>query len=520
MENLQVKKIIHSVPKKYYVIALTLTAIIGSFFFFGGNGDVDYDYIVAEKSDLRQEISVTGKVKPASKVNLAFESTGKVQSILVDVSSKVYAGQRLASLNNSQYQAQYNQAKASWEAEKSTLEELLKGTRPEEIAVQSIKVQNAEQSLLDAKLNLINKVKDAYLKSDDAVRNKADQLFDNPRSSNPQLNFVAGIELENVIEAERLDIETVLNSWMNSVLGKDVDINNLDFYTHEAKENLNKINYFLDRLALAVNGMSVTSGLTQTIIDGYRADVNTARTNVSTASINLTTAEENTRTNNSALLLVKQELSLKEAGSTSQQIKTQEARTESAKANMDNYSALIAKTIIYSPISGIVTKQELEKGEIVQSNEIVISVISGSEFEIETFIPEADIAKLKIGDKAEVTLDAYESDVVFEAEVVMIDPAETIIEGVSTYKSVLQFAEKDERIRSGMTANIEILTAHKENVIAIPYRYLNENGRDYVKVLNEKERVIEKDVQTGMRGSDGRIEIVTGLDEGDKVIID
>ncbi len=103
---------------------------------------------------------------------------------------------------------------------------------------------------------------------------------------------------------------------------------------------------------------------------------------------------------------------------------------------------------------------------------------------------------------------------------VKIDPAETIIEGVATYKTTLQFSGNDERVKSGMTANIDILTAKAENVIAIPQRAVaqKENGDKIVKILKDDGVVEERKVTTGLKGSDGNIEITEGIQEGEKII--
>ncbi|MBU1557881.1 efflux RND transporter periplasmic adaptor subunit [Patescibacteria group bacterium] len=510
-------RILKSYPKKYTISLLLIIVATGGYFYFFNNKSEAFEYIIAEKGNLTQEVSVTGKVRSSSKVNLAFESTGKVAGVYVDIGDKVYEGQTLAFLSNAQYQAQYSQAQASFEAEQSKLDELKKGTRIEELDVQRIKVQNAEQSLSDAKNNLFDKIKDSYTKSDDAVRNRADQLFNNPRSTNPDLNFSTDFMVEIEVESKRLLIEDILNNWNLELIGLDSYSEDLSTYYNSSKNNLSEINYFLNKLAYAVNGMSANSTVTQTTIDGYKTSIATARTNINTAITNLSTADEKLRTAEASLALERQTLVLKESGATDGQLKEQESRVKSAEANVSNYRALIAKTIIYSPISGVVTKVDIEKGEIIQLNAPAITVISGAEFEIEANIPEADISKVHVGDIAKITLDAYEDEDVFEAKIISIEPAETVIEGVSTYKTILQFTIKDEKIRSGMTANIDILTGIREDVISIPARLLRINDETHVLVLKGEESV-DVIIETGMRSTDGRVEIISGLEEGDKVI--
>jgi HlyD family secretion protein len=504
--------------KKYIISAVVILIVavsVEGFFLFRDNSG-EYEYSIVEKGDLAQEVNVTGKVKPSSKVDLAFESSGRVVGVYTDVGNRVYVGQTLAVLNSSQYQAQHLQAQASLDAEKAKLDELQKGTRIEEVEIQKTKIVNAEEAIADAKSNLKNYIRDSYSRADDSIRSKVDQFFTNPRSFTPQLNFESNYKLE--METQRFFTESILVKWFEGMSVSDISDSEMDNQFNLAKDNLGKVSSFLDLTALTVNSLNTTSSLTQAQIDGYRSDINTARTNINTAINNLLTAREKLRTAESALILAKQELDLKLAGATNEQILAQEARVKSAEANVKNYSALIAKNVISSPINGVVTKKNIEVGEIVQSNVSVFSVISTSKYEIETNVPEADISKIKIGNKAKITLDAYEDDEIFYAHIISIEPAETIIEGVSAYKTVLQFDKEDEKIKSGMTANMDILTDSREGVLSIPFRALITEDGKFVEVLNEDGTIEKKTVETGMRSSDGRIEIVSGLKEGEKVV--
>lgn len=487
------KKII---KKPIFIAGIVIVLIIAGYFYFNRSKKPGYDTVIAERGTIVQEVSVTGKVRPAEEVDLAFEKAGKIAAVNIQVGDRVERGSVLITQVNNDLIAQLEQAKASVNEQQAKLDELKKGTRPEEIQVQETKVQNAKDDLLD-------KIQDAYTKSDDAVRNKVDQAFSNPRTSNPQLNYYlnADSSLRTDIEWRRFLIEGKLNSWELSLDSISV-----------TKSNLNEIKLFLDKVALVINNTSASSGLSQTTLDTWKSDVSTARTNVNTAITNLSTAE-------STLAVEENNLILKQAGYTTEQIINQEAKLEQAKANVKNIQAQLAKTILWTPISGVVTKQDAKQGEIASANTPIVSIISEAQFETETNVPEADIAKIKIGNKAKITLDAYGSDAIFEAIVVKIDPAETMIEGVATYKTALQFIKEDQRVKSGMTANVDILTDRRDNIIILPQRaVVSRNGDKIVQVLNGKD-IKEIKIKTGLRGSDGNIEILEGVAEGDKVVL-
>jgi HlyD family secretion protein len=267
-----------------------------------------------------------------------------------------------------------------------------------------------------------------------------------------------------------------------------------------AKENLRMVISFLNDVSAAVNDFETNSYLSQTMIDSYKAAVSVARQNVNNASGGLIQAEQGFLAD------------LSDAP-------VQAARVLAAEATVANYQARIAKMILRSPISGIVSKQDAKVGEALSPNTQVASVISSNR-KIEAYVPEVSVAGIVIGAPAVVTLDAYGDDVKFNARISRIDPRETVRDGVSTYKIELVFNIPDERARSGMTTNISIESMRKANVLSIPERAVSREG-DVRKVLvkGADEEVREVEVTTGVSDTDGNIEIVSGLEEGDIVLI-
>ena len=178
---------------------------------------------------------------------------------------------------------------------------------------------------------------------------------------------------------------------------------------------------------------------------------------------------------------------------------------------------------MYSLIEGIVTRADGKVGELATASTPLVTIISDS-LSIETFIPEVDSAKVSLNDEAVFSLDAYGSDVKFQARVAAVDPAETTIDGVSAYKTTLELAESDDRIKSGMTVNLQILTDKRDSVIGIPQRaVIIKDGEKFARVVKRdatgKPLFKEAAVVTGLQGSDGRIEIISGIGEGDEVVI-
>jgi len=121
-----------------------------------------------------------------------------------------------------------------------------------------------------------------------------------------------------------------------------------------------------------------------------------------------------------------------------------------------------------------------------------------------------------------VTFDAFERTDTFDATVVRIALTETLREGVPTYKTTLLLNDEippEYTMRPGMTADADILTDVREDVLFIPTRSVLRDGtRTYVRVV-ENGSFVERDITVGLRGSEGTTEIIRGLSEGEEVVL-
>ncbi|MBT4542151.1 MAG: hypothetical protein HOC34_04305, partial [Candidatus Magasanikbacteria bacterium] len=155
------------------------------------------------------------------------------------------------------------------------------------------------------------------------------------------------------------------------------------------------------------------------------------------------------------------------------------------------------------------------------ANQEVITLIS-SQLTIEVDVSESDIAKVSIGDNVNITLDAFGDDTIFNGSVVSVEPGETEISGVIYYKTDIVLEEITEvDVRSGMTANIDIITNMKEQALTVPQRaIIKKDGKQIVRILtNEKTgEFFEREVVSGIRGDAGQTEIISGIEEGEKII--
>ncbi len=501
---------------KKYSIPLAVIIIAILYFIFNSGGDKTVKALTVKPTDFTQEVRLTGKVVAQSKVSMGFESSGRVSYVNVKVGDTVAKGKTLASISNSDLYASIQQKQALVDVESAKLSDVRNGnTSLPEADVANAKVA-ADQSLQ----SLIDQIKDSYSKFDDVMKNKIDQLYTTTVGDYPGIkNFDIPLDnpnLPNKLQTERRDAGLISKKWLVSTLA----LNSSNFseeYITEAKTNLSFMRDWLNDVAIVVVSLSLNPTVTATQIAQYKTDISAGRSTILASISSLNSAEQTYRTALVALKKAEDQLSLKKIGGTNDAVATQSAQLKSAQAALANAYALLSKTLISAPFNGTITKVDVEAGEIASPNTPVIDMMGGGQYKIESYVSESDIAKMSIGQSADVTLDAYGKDQKFSAKIVSVDSSETVIDGVSTYKTTFVFDTEDPRIKSGMTSNITVTTDQKKGVVVVPQNavYLL-NGDKVIDVLVDG-NIVTKKVVTGGISTEGDLLIVSGINEGDTI---
>lgn len=478
-----------------------------------------YTLAVAKRGDIAQEVSASGKVESPTQIDLRFKGSGRITFLNARVGQKVSAGKLLAKQDTAQLDAQVKEMQAGIDLQKAKLNQLLSGASPEDVSISETAVLNAEQSLLDAKKTVIDRLHGAYTKSDDAVRAKSDQLFDNPKTSDPQLlfSFPYDMQLEAEVEEARSAIEESFVEWERN-LGSGSMESDLVFAISLAKKNTAQVKEFLANIALVVNSLTPSSKITQATIDKWKNDISTARTNVDTAISNLLLAEENLQAKESALHIAKNQFSLKTAPVRLSDIAVYQAQITQAEASLERIEAQRRDLLIYAPVSSMITNVRGEVGEVVGADVVVVSLASGGALQIQLNVVEDKIVDVRVGQQARITFDAIIGEE-FGGKVVAIEPVETLIGGAVYYKTTILFDKEDERVRSGMTANVWINTAISEDAIFVPASAVQRNDEKKIVQILADGQVVKREVTVGIENDQGMVEITSGLSEGDQVIL-
>jgi membrane fusion protein (multidrug efflux system) len=199
------------------------------------------------------------------------------------------------------------------------------------------------------------------------------------------------------------------------------------------------------------------------------------------------------------------------------QVDAQVAQLAAAEAGAESAKAQLAKAVIAAPFAGVISRQDIKVGETAQNNIPVITLISRDSFKIEIFASQIEVQDLKIGDAAQVTLDDNSGSYV--AKITAIDPAESVLNNVSNYKVTLNFIDPVSGLRSGVGANALVTGKTKNNIVAVPQSAVfKADGKNFVFVLQNGLQE-QKEVQLGIVGTDGQVEVTGGLSAGDSILI-
>jgi HlyD family secretion protein len=160
------------------------------------------------------------------------------------------------------------------------------------------------------------------------------------------------------------------------------------------------------------------------------------------------------------------------------QLAVTQAQIKSAQANVAQRDSALAqaridlsRTKITSPVNGIVIKRAIEKGQTVaaslQAPELFVIAQNLSDMQVDASIDESDVGRIRTGQKASFTVDAYPGQT-FEGEVKQVRKAAQNVANVVTYVAVVGFTNVGDRLLPGMTANVRLITDLRENVLKIP----------------------------------------------------
>jgi HlyD family secretion protein len=227
------------------------------------------------------------------------------------------------------------------------------------------------------------------------------------------------------------------------------------------------------------------------------------------------------------------------------------AQTHSGNAQISQGTAELSsarldlnRTVIVAPASGVIINKLVEPGTTVaasfQTPNLFEIAADTTKMQVEASVDEADIGQIIEGQDVTFTVDSYPNDI-FRAKVRQVRKAPVETQNVVSYLVIIDVDNKDGKLLPGMTANVEIITGAKANVLRVPTNALRfrpkladrgEPKEEKPGAPAQKEtpkptlylagtdlyRPVRKQVQIGLQGDD-YTEVTSGIKAGDKVLI-
>ena len=531
--------------KKILAIIIIGLVLFGAYqLFFKTNGP-KYISEKVKYGQVLQEVSENGTVKMGEEINLGFKNSGTIEKIYIEVGKNVKEGDVLVELDKTTLYIQFQEANSALAISQAKLDKLLAGAAPEEIQQAKTAVSNAETTLTSSRQNLEDVTAQAKDSLDSDYQDALNVLNDSYLKSYNAQNTVGSIERTYFYKNDQEGVKVkenreAIEKWVlqiKSYLDKakaDSAKENIDIALSKTKNSLSGI-YDSLRIIREIceepNYRGVVSATDKTFLDTQKTNINTALTNTVNAEqtissirlandFNINTAKASVSTAEGSVQAAKDDLTLLAAPPRKEDIDLYRAQVTKDESQIHLLENQILETGLKSPVAGKVTEIKKRAGEQVQSalKDTVVVILPATSFNIKVDIYEEDVVRVAIGNPVDITLVAFPGQIL-KGKLISINPAEKIIDGVVYYEATVIFDEAPLAVKPGMTADLTIKASSRENVLVIPTEAVQKkDGKTFIQILKAG-KPEEKEIITGLWGTNDLVEVISGLSEGEEIIL-
>lgn len=311
--------------------------------------------------------SVTGTVRALAEAELQAEAGGRVTSVRKSIGDNVRSGEIIATIESSQELAQLLQAEGAYESALASS-------------------HSNDVSLTEAKVRVRNTYRETFAATDNVLRTTIDMFYSFPGSN--AIGFRLGgsgksLEFNNA----RKSIEQTFTQW-SEVLNTRIDSTPESELLSSSEKAVQEVNTLAVALYNEVSDISNKSNLTGEEVTAFQTNLSSAR---ATLDATLGKISEARRSYEQAVLS-------SSAGTFSQS----DAQVKSALGVLRNAQANYEKTIVRSPITGVINALYLTTGTYTSLGQPVVRIANNDALEISTSLGEKDLALVHIGDTVRV----------------------------------------------------------------------------------------------------------------------
>ncbi len=480
-------------------IVLMLTACTGQTDTTAQTGEV----VTAFIGDLTASATATGHISAERTAALAITQPGKVTDVYVQIGDSVMAGDPLVQLDTAELALSVTSAEQTLRLQEANLTSLQEPANETDVAAATANVTSAQANLDNLLAGPTPQQLAVYSAT---VAASEASLYSASAQYQSAANSVSEAQIQQAEAA-------VLSAQVNYNRAQEINADNPNEQTHEA---------MIAAASALANAQSQLDNLLNT-------DTSSAQGSLAAANARLDGSEADYLSNTSgatAAQIASAEAQLAQAqatlddllvGPTEAELQTAQAQVEQARLSLTDAQETLAKATLTAPFAGIVTAVHVSAGEYASG--VAIELMDMANLEVTVPVDEVDIGVIEVGQKATITLETW-PDVAIESEVALVAPGAAANSSLVTYDVHLRLGQTDLPVRVGMTANVQLITAQRTDILLLPNQAIQvdrENGTYSVNRVNgDAIEVVE--VTIGLR--DGQnTQITGGLEEGDEVRI-
>lgn len=452
---------------QHKIISVILTAaVVGGGYYAYNNlnaasAQTRYVLAAAGKGTVVASVSGTGQVSASNQVDLKAKVSGDVVKVNVQQGEEVKAGTLVVQLDDTIAQKAVRDAEVNLQSAQLALEKL-------EMPADKLSLIQAQNALSQAKeaqqaagIALNKSYSDAFNAISNVVLGESSLMtFLSTISSNqadPNFSYTA---------ISNLYIQN-LNDYQSANLNSDQST--LDALLDETYNTVQAIS----------NGIKITNNSTySTAASTYLSSLVAVKTEIQSAKSGVSDAAQSVAEKTESLNKL-------QAGALPIDIQSQQLVIQQKQNALKDAKDQLANYYITAPFDGFVATLNVNKGDSIasiQSYGAIATLISKGRI-ADVSLNEVDAAKVKVGQEATLTFDAF-PDLTIAGKVVQVDAIGTVTQGVVDYGVEISFDSQDNRIKPGMSVSAQIVTDVHQDVIAVPNSAVKSQGSSYyVEVL-------------------------------------
>ncbi|MFA7087821.1 MAG: efflux RND transporter periplasmic adaptor subunit [Patescibacteria group bacterium] len=385
------------------------------------------------------------------------------------------------------------------------------------LGIDDTSVNDSFETVLGAKnISSLSSAQSSYVRAKSAKENLENYLIGLNDNDNGQIDLAAQ-KAQAALEEFQIHLYDMQIMLEATIIFSNFTQNQLDSFKSTISSNRSGVNSSSSSLANSMQSVSTAKNNLDQYQISYDKAVDDLKVTKSQSEQNISNANISVRSREIALEKAKADYNDLIAPPSTADLASARAQFTSASISVDKAKYNMEQATLSSPIDGVVSMLNYKAGDIILSDsaKTMATIINNDTLFIETNIEEADISKLKVGDKVKATFDAI-SGLSLMGEISFISlTSQTSANGIVTYLVRVMLENPGEtQIREGMTVALDFITAEAKDVLSVPVAAVRNVGG------NPSVEKIDGSFATVVTGfTDGKkVEIISGLEEGNVIV--